>query len=85
MVNNRTPIKEAGRIVTHPDRPDRANKRMVACFLDADAFREFKILVAEQDSTTDGMVNKAIALLFESYGRPAPKSIVARLKTLFPG
>ena len=84
MTSKRTSIREAGHLVTHPDRPDRANKRTVGCFLDADAFREFKMLVAEQDGTTDGMVNKAIALLFESYGRRPPKSIVSRLKTLFP-
>ena len=65
-----------------PTRPDRANKRMVAGYLEPDTFREHKALIAKHDTTTDAAVTKAIALLFESHGATVPRSIAQRLKTL---
>ena len=65
-----------------PTRPDRTNKRMVAGYLEPDAFRELKVLIAKHDTTTDAAVTKAVALLFENYGARVPRSISQRLKTL---
>ena len=65
-----------------PTRPYRANKRMVYGYLEPDAFRDLKVLVAKNDMTTDAAMSKAVALLFKSYGEKVPPSITKRLKTL---
>jgi len=51
-------------------RPDRAGQRLVAAHFDADTFKSFKILCAEQGATTQAMVSEAIELLFRKYHKP---------------
>lgn len=65
-----------------PTRPDRDGKRMVAGYIDAEAFRAFKVLLAKHDLTTDAAVTHAVALLFKHYGEAVPRTITQRLKTL---
>lgn len=67
-------------------RDDRANTHLVAAHVDTDAYREFKILAAEELRTTDAMVHEAIALLFAKYKKPIPPPISRKLKQLgIPG
>jgi hypothetical protein len=63
-------------------RPDREKKRVISAFVDEVTFRDFKILAAENLATTDGMVTKAVALLFEKYKKPVPTTLTAKLRTL---
>jgi hypothetical protein len=63
-------------------RPDRAKKRTLAAHVEQSAFREFKILAAELSTTTDGALTKAVALLFEKYGKPVPNAISSKLRLL---
>jgi hypothetical protein len=44
--------------------------------------REFKILAAEQCTTTDGLVTKAVALLFDNYKKPVPVALKKKLSAL---
>jgi hypothetical protein len=63
-------------------RPDRDHKRTLAAHIEQGAFREFKILAAELSTTTEGALTKAVALLFEKYGKPVPKAIGQKLTEL---
>ena len=65
-----------------PARPDRADKRMVTGYLEPDAFRDLKVLIAKKDTTTDAAVTKAIEVFFRDCGEKVPRSIMRRLKTL---
>ena len=64
------------------NRPDRAAKRTLAAHVDQSVFREFKILTAELSTTTEGALTKAVALLFEKYGKPVPEAVTAKLESL---
>ena len=57
-------------------------KHIVAAHVDLDAYRDFKLLAAEQLKSTDAMVHEAIALLFQKYHRPVPAAIKHKLQTL---
>jgi hypothetical protein len=61
-------------------RQDRKGKRMVAAYFDPDAFRQIKILGAEQSKTVDLLVHEAFAALFERNKRPIPKPILRKLR-----
>ena len=52
------------------DRLDRAGQRLIAAHVDADTFKTFKILCAEEGATTQAMVCAAVELLFRQYHKP---------------
>ena len=60
----------AGNVVQKRVRPDRAGQRLVAAHFDAETFKSFKILCAEQGMTTQAMVSKAMQLLFKEHNKP---------------
>lgn len=59
-------------------RPDREGERLVAAHFDADTFKSFKILCAEQGTTTQSMVNEAMELLFRKYHKPINDKLTAQ-------
>ena len=63
-------------------RTDRVDKHNVSAHVETAAYREFKLLAAEQLKTTDALVHEALALLFGKYGRPVPPPIAKKLKRL---
>ena len=52
------------------ERPDRVGQRLIAAHFDAETFKSFKILCAEQGATTQAMVSEAVELLFRKYHKP---------------
>ena len=68
-----------------PVRPDRAGKRVVVGFLEADAHAAFKALAARRKRTAQAALTKAIALYFEDCGEPVPQSVVRELKRNYLG
>ena len=61
-------------------RGGREGKRMIAGYFDQDAFREIKVLGAQQDVSVDVLIHEAFAALFTKLRRPVPKPIVRKLK-----
>lgn len=59
-------------------RPDREGQRLVAAHFDADTFKSFKILCAEQGATTQSMVSEAMELLFRKYHKPINEKLTAQ-------
>lgn len=59
-------------------RPDREGQRLVAAHFDADTFKSFKILCAEQGATTQAMVGEAMELLFRKYHKPINAKLTAQ-------
>lgn len=59
-------------------RPDRAGQRLVAAHFDADTFKSFKILCAEEGATTQAMVSEAMELLFRKYHKPINGKLTAQ-------
>jgi hypothetical protein len=59
-------------------RPDREGQRLVAAHFDADTFKNFKILCAEQGATTQSMVSEAMELLFRKYHKPINDKLTAQ-------
>lgn len=59
-------------------RPDREGQRLVAAHFDADTFKTFKILCAEQGATTQSMVSEAMELLFRKYHKPINDKLTAQ-------
>jgi hypothetical protein len=68
------------KLKTDGDRLDRKGKRMVAAYFDAEAFRDIKILGAEENKTVDILTHEAYAALFEKLKRPVPRPILRKLK-----
>lgn len=66
---------------TRKERPDREGTRMLAAHFDPEVYRDFKILAAEQGQNTNTLMNKAVELLFESFGRKPPKALRKKLAT----
>lgn len=60
------------------ERPDRVGQRLIAAHVDADTFKSFKILCAEQDATTLAMVSEAIELLFRKYHKPITEQLTTQ-------
>ncbi len=61
------------------DRPDRANKHLVAAHFEIDAYRELKMAAAAELKGTTDVLNEALALWFKAHKRTVPRSIAARL------
>lgn len=59
-------------------RPDREGQRLVAAHFDAETFKNFKILCAEQGATTQCMVSEAMELLFRKYHKPINDKLIAQ-------
>lgn len=62
-----------------PTRPDRADKRLITAHVEPEVYREFKVLAAQRGMTTDLMLTKALALLFDNYGEKPPAAIRRKL------
>jgi len=61
-------------------RGGREGKRMIAGYFDEAAFREIKVLGAQQDVSVDVLIHEAFAALFTQLKRPVPKPIKRKLK-----
>lgn len=56
---------------THKQRsPSRRGKKMVACYLEPDAYRQMKILCAENDMNIESVLKKGINMVFTAYNKP---------------
>ena len=60
------------------ERLDRVGQRLIAAHFDAETFKSFKILCAEQGATTQAMVSEAIELLFRKYHKPINDQLIAQ-------
>jgi hypothetical protein len=58
----------------------RAGKHIIAAHIETNAFRDFKVLAAQQLKSTDAMVHEALALLYEKYKQPVPPAIKQKLE-----
>lgn len=61
-------------------RTDREGQRLIAAYFDAEIFKSFKILCAEQGATTQAMVSEAMELLFKKYHKPITKELTEQAK-----
>ena len=60
-------------------RPYLEGKSLLAAHIDKDVHRAFRILAAEQGASNSAMLHKALARLFESYGKPVPRGVRRKL------
>lgn len=50
--------------------PSRRGKKMVACYLEPDAYRQMKILCAENDMNIESVLKEGINMVFTAYNKP---------------
>jgi hypothetical protein len=62
------------------ERTDRIGQRLIAAHVDAETFKSFKILCAEEGATTQAMVSEAMELLFRKYHKPINEKLAAQAR-----
>ena len=72
----RKPMKQAP---AKQPRPDRQDKRLLTAHVEPEVYKEFKVLAAQQGMTTDLMLTKALALLFDDCGKKPPAALRRKL------
>lgn len=50
--------------------PSRRGKKMAACYLDLEAFRQLKVLCAENDLNIEGILKEGINMVFTANNKP---------------
>ena len=50
--------------------PSRRGKKMVACYLDMDAYRQLKILCAEKDMSIEQVLKSGVNAEFVAHNKP---------------
>jgi hypothetical protein len=63
-------------------RAERQPSHTISAHFDTDTYRAFKTLGAVQCKTTNGMLNEALALLFQKHRCDVPTSVSRKLRVL---
>ncbi len=50
--------------------PSRRGKKMVACYLDPDTYRQMKILCAENDTNIESVLKEGLNMVFIANNKP---------------
>ena len=50
--------------------PSRRGKKMVACYLEPDAYRQLKILCAENDMNIESVLKEGLNMVCTAYNKP---------------
>ena len=50
--------------------PSRRGKKMAACYLEMDAYRQLKVLCAENDMNVEGILKQGINMVFTANNKP---------------
>ena len=50
--------------------PSRRGKKMAACYLELDAYRQLKVLCAENDMNIEGILKAGINMVFTANNKP---------------
>lgn len=50
--------------------PSRRGKKMAACYLEMEAYRQLKVLCAENDMNVEGVLKQGINMVFTANNKP---------------